>query len=76
MSCTVFNILKWITYCAVLIGALNWGLIGAFDFNLVSFLFGEMTVLTRIVYSIVGLCALGYFLLSIKDEVECSHYNC
>lgn len=76
MNCTITNVLKWITYSAVLIGALNWGLIGAFDFNLVSFLFGEMSTVTRIIYSIVGLCAIGYFLLSVRDEMECSHYNC
>ena len=42
----------------VIIGAINWGLIGFFDFNLVAFLFGSMTWLSRIVYAIVGLCGL------------------
>jgi uncharacterized membrane protein YuzA (DUF378 family) len=42
----------------VLIGALNWGLIGFFGFNLVAALFGEMTVLSRIIYALVGLAAL------------------
>ena len=41
--------------CAALtvaiIGAVNWGLIGFFNFNLVSTLFGDMTILTRIIYS-------------------------
>ena len=76
MTCNLMNIFKWMMYSIVLIGALNWGLIGAFDFNLVSFLFGEMTTAARIIYSIVGLCAIGYFVFSIRDEVECSHYNC
>lgn len=46
--------------CLVLtiIGAVNWGLIGLFDFNLVSFLFGEMTMLSRAVYSLVGIAGL------------------
>ena len=70
------NILKWILYSFVLIGALNWGLVGAFNFNLVSFLFGEMTLLTRIVYLIVGMSAIGYFILSMRDNYECSGYNC
>lgn len=70
------NVFKWVTYSVVLIGALNWGLIGAFDFDLVSFIFGEMSAISRIVYSIVGLCAVGYLIFSIRDEVECSHYNC
>lgn len=42
----------------VIIGAVNWGLIGFFDFNLVSALFGEMTVLSRIIYALVGIAGL------------------
>lgn len=45
-----------------IIGAINWGLIGIFKFNLVAFLFGEMTWITRIIYILVGLC--GLYLLS------------
>ena len=41
-----------------LIGAINWGLIGFFDFNLVEALFMDNNVITRIVYSIVGICGL------------------
>ena len=44
-----------------IIGAINWGLIGFFNFNLVSFLFGSMTWLSRIIYAIVGIC--GIYLL-------------
>lgn len=39
-----------------IIGALNWGLVGFFDFNLVAFLFGS--ILSRIIYMLVGLSAL------------------
>ena len=45
-----------------IIGAINWGLIGFFNFNLVSFLFCSMTWLSRIIYAIVGIC--GIYLLS------------
>lgn len=41
-----------------IIGAINWGLIGLFDFDLVATLFGEMSAMSRIVYSIVGICGL------------------
>lgn len=41
-----------------IIGALNWGLVGFFDFNLVAFLFGSMSILARIIYMLVGLSAL------------------
>lgn len=49
-------------YVLIIIGALNWGLIGIFGFNLVSFLFGEMTVLTRIIYSLVGIGAVFHLI--------------
>ena len=70
------NILKWIAYSLVIIGAINWGLVGAFNFDLVSFLFGEMSTLSRIIYTIVGLCGIAYFVLSVRDNMECSGYNC
>lgn len=54
----MFNFIKYTAYTLVLIGALNWGLIGIFNFDLVAFLFGEMTALTRIVYTLVGLSAI------------------
>lgn len=46
--------------CLVLtiIGAVNWGLIGLFDFNLVSTLFKSSTALQNIIYVIVGICGL------------------
>jgi len=54
----MFNFLKYTSYILVLIGALNWGLIGAFNFDLVAFLFGNMTLVARIVYILVGLSAI------------------
>ena len=42
----------------VIIGALNWGLVGAFGFNLVAAIFGDMSILARIVYILVGLSAI------------------
>ena len=63
---------KWLTYSLVIIGALNWGLIGAFDFDLVSFIFGDMSAMSRIVYSVVGLSAIGYMLFSFRDNLDCS----
>ena len=41
-----------------IIGAVNWGLIGIFDFNLVAYLFGNGSLLSRIVYTLVGVCGL------------------
>jgi hypothetical protein len=50
-----------------IIGALNWGLIGIFDFNLVSFLFGSMTWLSRVVYTLVGIS--GLYLISFYGQI-------
>ena len=50
--------LNLITLALVIIGGINWGLVGAVDFNLVAALFGEGTALSRLVYILVGLSAL------------------
>lgn len=57
-------ILKVIAYILVIIGAINWGLIGFFGFDLVASLFGEMSVLSRIVYGLVGVSALVLLILN------------
>ena len=41
-----------------IIGAINWGLIGIFRFDLVAFLFGDMSWLSRIIYGLVVICGL------------------
>lgn len=52
------KILYNIALTLVIIGALNWLLIGLFDFDLVATLFGTMSVLSRIIYSLVGLSGI------------------
>ena len=42
----------------IIIGGLNWGLVGFFNFDLVAAIFGEMTTVSRIVYALVGLGAI------------------
>lgn len=51
-----------------IIGAINWGLIGLFDFNLVSFLFGVGSIITRIIYILVGIC--GIYLLTFFSKLD------
>jgi uncharacterized membrane protein YuzA (DUF378 family) len=53
-----FNSIDWLALVLVVVGGLNWGLIGAFDFNLVDSIFGEGSALSRIVYTLVGLSAV------------------
>ena len=52
----------------VIIGAVNWGLIGFFRFDLVSFWFGEMSWLTRIIYALVGIS--GLYLISAFGRIR------
>ena len=53
-----FSGLDWFIGAILIIGGINWGMIGFFDINLVSNLFGDMTFATRAVYALVGLSAL------------------
>ncbi len=50
--------LKIIALVLVIIGGLNWGLVGLLDFDLVATIFGEMSAISRIVYVLVGLAAI------------------
>ena len=50
--------MDWIAMTLLFVGGINWGLIGLFNFNLVAFIFGEMTSVSRLVYVLVGLSAL------------------
>lgn len=63
--------LKYTAFILVLIGALNWGLVGFFQFDLVSFLFGEKTILTRIIYALVGISAIAVAFY----KCPCRHEN-
>lgn len=63
--------MKWIDYTCLtlgIVGAINWGLIGFFRFDLVAFLFGDMTWLSRIIYALVGLA--GLYLLSLYGRIS------
>lgn len=62
---------KFLNYTALtvsIIGAVNWGLIGFFNFNLVSWLFGSGSWLSRIIYGLVGLC--GLYLLTFYGQLD------
>ncbi len=63
--------LQKITLVITIIGALTWGLIGIFDFNLVETIFKNMTALHRVIYSIVGICGLiniGILFMNFEDK--------
>lgn len=71
-TCLARKFMKALTLTAVLvlvIGGLNWLLVGAFNFDLVATLFGEMSALSRIVYVLVGLSAI-YVLVNSRRLVS------
>lgn len=62
------KIIDTIALILIIIGAINWGLIGIFDFNLVDSIFGDMSIISRIIYSLVGISGLwGIKLLFDRD---------
>ena len=75
----LMNILRYTAYVLTLIGALNWGLIGIFGFDLVAAIFGDMTVMSRILYSVIGVSAIVTALTMHHceriEERECDEYG-
>lgn len=59
LDCTALTI--------AIIGAINWGLIGFFGFDLVAFIFGNLTWVSRIIYALVGIC--GLYLLTLYSRI-------
>lgn len=62
------KIIDTIALILVIIGAINWGLIGFFNFNLVDTLFGTMSVISKIVYILVGLSGLWSIKLLFMND--------
>lgn len=63
--------MKWMDYVALtlaIVGAIVWGLIGLFQYNLVSVLFGENSWFSRIVYDLVGIA--GIYLLTVYGRIR------
>ncbi len=59
--------LDWIALVLVIIGGLNWGLVGLFDFDLVATIFTAGSTITRVVYTLVGVAALWVIYFATKD---------
>ena len=76
------SVLAKILLVIAIIGALNWGLIGFFNFNLVDAIFGggsaeQTSLISRIVYAIVGLCAIAALVLlpTLHGRGEFEHHR-
>ncbi|MCI8352811.1 MAG: DUF378 domain-containing protein [Clostridia bacterium] len=62
------KIIDKIALVLVIIGAIVWGLIGLFNFNLVEMLFGNMTIISRIIYTLVGVSGLWAIKLLFDND--------
>ena len=60
--------LQYFALTIAVVGAINWGLIGFFNFNLIAFLFGSKSWLSLIVYGLEGLC--GLYLLTFYTLID------
>lgn len=60
------NVLDWVALALVVVGGLNWGLVGMLEFDLVATIFGDMSILSRVVYTLVGLSAV-YVAIALKQ---------
>lgn len=58
--------IDWIAMTLLIVGGVNWGLVGLFNFDLVATLFGVMSPVSRIVYTLVGISALVAIFTTIK----------
>lgn len=61
------KIIDKIALALVIIGAINWGLVGIFNFNLVDSIFGVMSIISRIIYVLVGISGLWVIRLLFVD---------
>jgi len=62
------NMIDKISFVCVLIGALNWGLLGLLNFNLVSAIFGSVPILARIIYILVGVSAVNIIIFIFRSK--------
>ena len=62
------KILDTIALVLIIIGAINWGLIGLFNFNLVDTIFGTMSIISRVIYSLVVISVIWGIKLLFTDK--------
>ena len=62
------KIIDSVALLLIIIGAINWGLIGFFKFDLVAAIFGQMSFLSRIIYALVGISGLWGIKLLVSNE--------
>lgn len=61
--------LNTIVLILVIIGAINWGLVGFFEYDLIANIFGELSIYSRAIYALVGICGLYSLSFFAKDKL-------
>jgi len=62
------SVIDWIALILLVIGGLNWGLVGLFRFDLIAALFGYMSWFSRIIYILVGISAIYLIITAFKQQ--------
>ena len=63
-----YNVFDYIVLTLVIIGAINWGLIGFFRFDLVNVIFGNMSIVSRIIYALIGVSGLYSISFYLRNQ--------
>jgi uncharacterized protein len=63
----------WLALILVIVGAVNWGLVGLFQFDLVAALFGPASALSRLIYSLVGLAGVALAAIATATQTSLHH---
>ena len=58
--------IDYLAFILVIVGAINWGLVGLFNFDLVAALFGEMSMISKIIYDLVGISGVYCIFMLMK----------
>ena len=66
------NAVDILAFVLVIVGGLNWGLVGAFDYNLVDAIFGSGSGISKVIYVLVGVAALyvGYVVIKMSSKAK------
>jgi len=70
------KIVWWLALVLAVVGAINWGLVGLFQFDLVAYLFASYAMVAKIVYIVVGVAGLYLFVASLFCKCCCKDSGC
>lgn len=65
-----FSLLDKISFILVVIGSVDWGLVGLFNFDIISTLFGSAMIIARIIYILVGVAGIDMLLVIIRIKQQ------